>query len=523
MRESPAQQSPESAFARTTGEGVDAAVLLRALESVPCAVALLDAALRYRWVNELYARLLGRPADDFPGLGLRDVLGATVFARAQPYLERALAGVAQQFELDSNAPGRLRDVHVAYTPHVVGGAVTGVIAVIADVAERVAARRAAREGDALFRAICESAPLGIALLQPGGGLEYANPALLRIAGRGMEEIAGSGWREAVHPDDRDRVAAGWADVVASVGSYAVAGRMLHRDGRVVWWEAATAPVRDGDRLLGHVGTIVDVTARVRAERELESQRALAVRAERSRLLGDLASGVAHEINQPLTGVRGLAEHTLVALGRGWSLPDEELSSRLRRIVEQADRISAIVDHVRMFARESSRDHLDPVDLSAVVERALDLLRAQLASRGIGVRLELAAGLPPVIGNFAALEEAVVNLVTNARDAIEELAAGVSSLETAGIVIRTAHDAATGRVSLAVQDRGTGMTDAVRARAFDAFFTTKGVDRGTGLGLAIVRSTVERFGGAIAVDTRPGAGSTMTLSFPVAGPRGERSE
>jgi two-component system, NtrC family, sensor kinase len=134
--------------------------------------------------------------------------------------------------------------------------------------------------------------------------------------------------------------------------------------------------------------------RLRVEAELETQRSLQMRSDRLRSLGEMAAGIAHELNQPLVGVRGLAEHTLLGQERGWELKSETLNERMEQIIAQADRMAHIIDHVRRFAREAGRPEMTVVQLNDVVQSALGLLQVQLRTHGVSLSTHLARELPP---------------------------------------------------------------------------------------------------------------------------------
>jgi signal transduction histidine kinase len=193
------------------------------------------------------------------------------------------------------------------------------------------------------------------------------------------------------------------------------------------------------------------------------------------------------------------------------LPDADLAEKAQTIVQQADRMSSIIEHSRMFVRGSQTQVLGPVDLNQAVNSAMSMAGGQLRAHGIDLRLELAPELPPVQANQYSLEEVFLNLVNNARDAcLEKEYTGT----TPALIIRSAADDGGRRVRVEVEDNGPGIPEEVLPRLFEPFFTTKDVERGTGLGLTIVRSIVENYGGEIAVRSRLGEGTRFSLSLPV---------
>ncbi len=244
-----------------------------------------------------------------------------------------------------------------------------------------------------------------------------------------------------------------------------------------------------------------------------------MRSDRLRSLGEMAAGIAHELNQPLQGVRGMAERLLISIDRGWELTEEKIRDRADTIIEQADRMVHIIEHIRVFARESGKPELRPVKVNDVVKACMDLLGTQFRSRGIQLERELMESLPVISANPFSLEEVVINLLINARDAVEEQMNAGPVLTPPRVLLRTLLDE-TGEgkyVKIEVTDSGVGIPEAMLEKVFDPFFTTKGPDRGTGLGLSISKSIVEGFGGAIYVNSMPGSGTTVTISLPVEKP------
>ena len=249
-----------------------------------------------------------------------------------------------------------------------------------------------------------------------------------------------------------------------------------------------------------------------AERELEEQRSLRLRSDRLRSLGEMAAGIAHELNQPLVGVRGLAEHILIGIERGWELDEETLQERMKSVVEQADRMVHIIEHVRRFAREAGKTKVEEVQVNGAVEAGLEMLEAQFRAHGLGLEAELAEGLPTVVVNAYSLEEVVLNLLSNARDAVQAQRGLGGDGFVPEVVVRSLMGDP-GWVQVEVEDNGTGIPTENVQRVFDPFFTTKDPDRGTGLGLSVSRSIIEEFGGGLELRSEPGEGTKATISLP----------
>jgi signal transduction histidine kinase len=249
---------------------------------------------------------------------------------------------------------------------------------------------------------------------------------------------------------------------------------------------------------------------------LEKQRMLSVRTDRLRSLGEMAAGIAHELNQPLVGVRGLAEHLLLGMEREWPLDSEKAREKLEGILDQADRMSHVIQHVRTFSREAGKPETRPVNVNEVLNSSLGLLGAQLRSRGVEVHQELTDPLPAVTANPFSLEEVFVNCLTNARDAIEDRRAGQNANDGVfRVCLRTLTESENGtdRVVVEIEDTGEGIASDKIDRVFDLFYTTKGPERGTGLGLSISKSIVDSFGGTIDLESEPGQGTTVRIALP----------
>ncbi|HPB30037.1 MAG TPA: response regulator [Candidatus Sumerlaeota bacterium] len=266
-------------------------------------------------------------------------------------------------------------------------------------------------------------------------------------------------------------------------------------------------------------------ARKMTEQALEQQRVLRMRSDRLRSLGQMATGIAHELNQPLVGVRGLAEHLMIAMDRKWDLPPENIHEKLRLIIEQADRMTHIINHVRTFARDAGKPETQPVRINDVARSAMDLLGSQFKSHGMTLESELTETEAEVLANPFSLEEVLLNLIINARDAVEERLSDRWDSSLSSVKIRTSvEEQPEGAIAvIEVIDQGIGIPRDVLERVFDPFFTTKSPDKGTGLGLAISRSIIEQFNGTIAIQSEPWEGTTIAIRLPLKGVPANASE
>jgi signal transduction histidine kinase len=277
---------------------------------------------------------------------------------------------------------------------------------------------------------------------------------------------------------------------------------------------------DGSQMVLELG--IDITERIQmerarkeAERLLEEQRARAILSDRLRSLGEMATGMAHELNQPLLGIRGFAEHILIGFQRGWHIPEETILEKIKQIIDQTERMTHVIEHARMFARGADGSKPIPVDINKVIKSSMDLINAQLHYRGLILDCELAEELPPVSGNPFSLEEVILNLINNARDALMKQTENSSAENGPHIIVRTSMQkkGSRGSVRIEVIDHGQGIPKELLPKIFDPFFTTKDPDKGTGLGLSISKSIIEGFSGKINIKSSLGKGTKVIIILP----------
>jgi len=227
----------------------------------------------------------------------------------------------------------------------------------------------------------------------------------------------------------------------------------------------------------------------------------------------MATGVAHELNQPLTAISAMAEGILLRQSDGIFLDQDRLEDMMGHILEMVDRMVGIIQHLRVFSRDTSKEPDTQFSLNEVVNESLKMIRAQLVNRGISVELELDADLPNTVGNPRQLEQVCLHLLANARDALEQEAERQDSDWHKRIVIRTQRGE---EAILEVEDNGSGIEPEIQARIFEPFFTTKEVDQGKGLGLSISYAIVQNHRGRIETTSRPGIETLFKVILPISG-------
>ena len=350
-------------------------------------------------------------------------------------------------------------------------------------------RQAKEEWETAFDALSE----GMAVVDEEGRMRRANRSLAALLGRSVEAVAGEHLSEALLGEPHalmellDAARRGERPPPLVARSAA-----LQRTVRVA---AARMPDPEANRSL--VVLVEDVTEQQTLEAQL-------IQSEKLAAVGHLVSGVAHELNNPLTSITGLSEFLLEQQTLG-----QKDRSHLKVIHEQAERAGRIVRNLLTFARKAP-DERERVDLNDVVQRTLLLMSYDLKLQDVKTEKDLAGLLPDVLGDRHALQQVVLNLLTNAAHAV----AGNAAERPRRISVRTWFD---GQVHLRLADTGPGIPDAVASQLFTPFFTTKEPGQGTGLGLSISYSIVEAHGGHLVLERPAGGegGAAFVVSLPPA--------
>jgi PAS domain S-box-containing protein len=391
------------------------------------------------------------------------------------------------------------------------GAIVAFLAIQRDVTARKVTEEALRRSEGRFRTLMEKIPEGVgALDMETYTIRYANPALCRMLGYSEEELRGARVEDFQHPEDRGRARLRLDEISFEGGDSAALEvpaeyRLLARSGSVVNVEITTRVVelQDGPVLLSIVR---DTTDRKRFEEHMhQSQRLEAV--------GQLAGGIAHDFNNLLTIIQANAELVRHEHFDG----DGKGPAEIAEVEGAVQRGKELVQRLFAFSRSETLS-FDAVDLRGFL---LDLKRPlrRLLPESIEIRARVADGTPEVWAHVGSLEQILINLTTNARDAMPE--GGV--LEIAATPVRVSDHDEVGRpagdyVCIAVTDDGVGMPAAVREHIFEPFFTTKAVGKGTGLGMAAVYGLVNKHAGFVSVDSEEGRGTAVRVHLPLAGDR-----
>ena len=357
------------------------------------------------------------------------------------------------------------------------------------------------QSERAHKAIFESIPNAVFILD-AGTLEIidCNQAAVKLYGELRNALIGRNILDLFPPEEREQYASQLKAFTVFSGV-----TMLRPDASTFHVDIRSSLAKIESRQV-LILCAADVTEQMEIEQKL-------IQAGKMATLGEMAAGVAHELNQPLTVIRGVASYFLRRYQRGESVAQDEGQALAQDVREQVDRASDIINHMRAFGRKSEMI-LQDVDINASVRNACDLFGRQFTVHGIELEFALNLDIHQIRAIPNRVEQMVVNLVLNARDAVTEKAQ-----ETPGSPkqIRLETFERNNMVVLAVEDSGKGVPARLLHKIFEPFFTTKPVGKGTGLGLSIVYGMVKDFGGTLSVSNTQGGGARFELAFPAGAP------
>lgn len=479
------------------------------LDSSPAGISIWDANDRLVAYNSQYAGIFFQGHEHLVELGL------TFIAQSERFISLGrnakLSGTAGDFLQQRLrrrwAPGEPFEQQVGDRRILTRERRTpegGTISVHIDITAMKQAADALQESEARFRVMADTMPAMLWMNDADGRCVFVNKAWLTYTGRTVEQELGLGWTQVIHPDDLTSVMTVEAEARRGRTAYTEVYRMRRGNGEYRWFLDSGAPRFAGDgTFLGFIGTLADITDRRDLEAELHQ-------AQKMEAIGQLTGGVAHDFNNLLTVITGNLE---LALGR---VEDHHVAEMLRLAMDATEKGAALTQRLLAFAR---RQTLSPyaIDLAALVADLRELLGRTLGS-GIEIATSVSGDLWPALVDASQLENAMLNLAINARDAMPF--GGRLSIEATNCEVAEGEwpELKPGRyVSLVVRDSGQGMSPEIRAKAVQPFFTTKEIGKGSGLGLSMVYGFVKQTGGHVDIVSEIGRGTAVQLILPVAPP------
>lgn len=467
----------------------------------------IDGCIRY--VNPAFEQLYGYSEQDVLGATPRMLRSGLVpDALYADLWQKLLAKEVFTGEMvNRTREGRLVTVESSVNPVLdEQGELLGFLAIQRDVSARRRTEQALRASEERLRTLMDKVPEGVGVLALDGTVIYVNPTLCTLIGYALEELMGRGVIELLHPDDRERSAKRIRALLEGAPEAPGEYRLIHKNGHVVPVEIFSRVV-EYDAKPALLSTIRDLTHQRRLEEQLrQSQKLEAV--------GQLAGGIAHDFNNLLTVVLASADLLTPSL----STDDQDAMEDLRQLKKAARRGRDLVQKLLAFGRHEELV-LEPLDVGLLVRDFHPTLR-RLIPEHIAIGIEIADDLPLAVGNAGSIEQVLVNLCTNARDAMPrggQLHLSVSAETTDGAGLALGVPKPGNYVCVSVADSGSGMDVTTRERIFEPFFTRKPVGDGTGLGLAVVYGLMKQHGGGIGVESAPEVGTTLRVYLRLAEP------
>jgi nitrogen fixation negative regulator NifL len=507
-------------FDITTRKHAERQVLMlsHALEQSVESILICDRDGRIEYVNASFTRNSGYSAEEAigqtPAILKSGETGAEVYAELWRTISVGHTWNGELYNRAKDGTHYWDDVTIS--PVRDGqGKLSHYLATQINISERKRRQMALRDSEERLRAIMESTVEGIITIDGEGTIEMCNPAAEALFGYAPGELIGRNVETLAPEPHRSRhrgyieryLRTGEARIVG-VGAREMEGQ--HKSGSVLPIDLSVSEMLQGGSRK-FVGVVRDLTARKRAEEELENTRQRYFHREKIAAIGQLAAGIIHEVGNPVAAIHGAVESMRMSLIDDVKPgPDRAVSGEVRELLDTlAQQVSRLTDITREVSEVATPrvSEWQWLDLNEIVRGAVRLLRYDPRLDGIALDLDLDSQLPAVFGSPDQLTQVIFNLLVNAEDACEGLGKGKG-------VIRVETRPGEAGVRMYVCDNGFGMDDPALARAFEAYFTTKDSGDGLGLGLSLCRSIVAEHGGTCSIASSPAKGTTVTVDLPL---------
>jgi two-component system NtrC family sensor kinase len=464
--------------------------------ALPDAVVVTGTDRRVLAANQAGADMLGWQAGEVVGQAIADNVSPGERSHVASREDRVLSGEMQRYEtrIVNHRTSEERDVAVSSGPFRMQGEIIGTVATLRDITEPKRAQETLARSEARYRHLVESASDAIVTLDANGRFTTVNHAAENISGYKREELVGQWFAPMLPDDDLPKALAHFQQALAGeTGLFE--SQFYRKDGEVRTISITySTPQKDEEVLC----LIRDVTDQKMLQEQL-------IQSEKMSAIGQLVSGVAHELNNPLAGISAFAQ---LLLAEKRFPPDQRTAAET--IYSEARRASRIVQNLLTFARQHKAEKV-PTEINQVLDDTLELRGYELRVRGIDVRREYDESLPDTMADAHQLQQVFLNLITNAEQAMEQRDGHHHRL-----TVRTRRNADSIRIE--IEDTGAGIPANLIERIFNPFFTTKPTGSGTGLGLSISLGIVREHEGRIWAENPPQTGARFVVEVPITEPR-----
>ncbi|MGI8669113.1 MAG: PAS domain S-box protein [Aridibacter sp.] len=466
------------------------------------------------YTNNAYAHLLGYDtAEELLNITVSKMLLPEEAERMKKFGEARLSGkpLPSIYEFKAKRKdGSLIELEAAVSNSVVSSK-TYLIANVRDLCGGKHTAQLFKENEERYRLLGDSILHKVWTADAEGKLDYVNQRTLEYFGLGMEAALKAAWQDAVHSDDLALCTERWENSLRTGKPYEVEFRMCGADGVYRWHLGrATAHYDASGKILKWFGTNTDIDDRKLAEKALIESEERLQQSQRMEAIGTLTGGVAHDFNNLLTAILGNAQLIMQRLDS-----DNPMRQQLAEIEKAGERAACLTRQLLAFSR---RQHLErrTVNLNDTIDEITTLLE-RIIGEDVEVSVRRAADLSNVFADPAQIEQVIMNICVNARDAMPD--GGRLKIETSNVELDTAYTRqypyiqAGKYVQIRISDNGTGMNEETKNRIFEPFFTTKAVGKGTGLGLSMAYGIIKQHDGHINVYSENGYGTTFKIFLP----------
>jgi histidine kinase len=468
-------------------------------DTVPCLITVQDRDFKLINYNRRFAELFDPEPGDYCFHAYK---GRRTKCEPCPVEKTFADGLSHRSEETGfNRDGSMTHWLVITSPvYDENGDISSAMEINLDITERKLLEQELEKSEQKYHAIFNNIPNPIFVLDRENlTVLDINDSVPAVYGFDKDDVLGLPFADLYWPENRP------GDEGRSLERTTFVKQAKHRrkDGRHLFVAMRISPSEyDRQRVL--LVSISDITKRLEAEQQLNQASKMAT-------LGEMATGVAHELNQPLSVIKMVSSFFIKKINGGERLDRDTLNAMLAKVDRNVDRATKIISHMRLFARKSEMK-LSRVHVEDILSNAAEMFMQQLKARGIEIVWDLADDLPPIHADPDRLEQVFVNLIINARDAVEHGRGESASTDDRKIFLRV-HQARNNLV-IEVEDTGPGVDPSLADKIFDPFFTTKEVGKGTGLGLSITYGIVRDNHGDIRLADNPGGGARFVIEFPV---------
>lgn len=464
------------------------------VESLNDVIFNLDADGNITYVNPAAERIIGYSTEDITGESFTKYIHPDDLPGLMESREETMEGVLNPYEFRMvDKGGSVHYVRTSSRPVKKDSEHVEMVGVLTDVTVKKRAEEALKESEEKYRTILNTIEDGYFEVDLKGNFTFFNESMTGMLGYHKKEMLGLNYREYMTREIADRVSSTFNEVFSTgVPAKNADWRLIRSDEEIIDIETSVSLKRDDSgEPIGFFGIARDVTEKKKMELQL-------LQTEKLSTMGTLMSGVAHELNNPLTSIIGYAQ-----LISRKDVPDE-IKEKLNIILKESVRSSKIVGGLLAFAREHKPER-KTININEILMESIKLREYDLKVSNVEIETSLSTDLPTTFADPYQLQQVFINLINNARDSIADQGQGALAIRTERL---------DDNIILEFEDTGPGISKELVNRIFDPFFTTKEVGKGTGLGLSMAYGIIKEHSGDISVESKPGVSTKFTITIPV---------